>query len=606
MDANSGTGKQKDRCLMETHFLKPYVTSIDGPVAELPRHRSSVSSSDLKDSFSRISFTGFWFPNANSRRCISRHVFPIAVRLARGEKVALAPAVLASIYRDLGHIQAFAREKSTQNLSPKSLFKLVQVWAWERFRNIRPEAREVRRGEPRIAQWSRLNQKYAEKESLSFDDFEWRPYTKPLDNWKLSRLYLEEAKWVTIDDDLDDEFVSFARCVRSSQLVGIGFVEGYYPNRVAMQFGLSQDLPGLVSDHSSFTEQEAWDDYNKSLVGLKLYVPSRLATTSVTVRYRDWWLKSVSGFLGSPESTETFNARNTADDDDVSLKVMLQEIGKEFSAKLKRCRKRRTAKQMGSEIKKGKTGDCGASALTEVPLSELFQKELAKRTSEHLRDKRRKGAREYDDDDSNRMDCYDEITIAQLIKSRSKTEGDGSVSLGKRRRHEEDSNGSRIFQELASGDDETVAPQETKQRSEEYDEEETGSKAEEISVLIPSDGNKSPDPLLDVNGGIDNIVVSPPETRQNCDDEVYVSGVNAEKNRTIVGEGTKEVECLVHVHEDGEKQRDDDDERSKQRKLAIYELAANLEARIMKAEKTSAKIRKWKTERNHIKTGVSA
>jgi hypothetical protein len=34
-------------------------------------------------------------------------VFPIAVRLARGERVALAPAVLASIYRDLREIKAF-------------------------------------------------------------------------------------------------------------------------------------------------------------------------------------------------------------------------------------------------------------------------------------------------------------------------------------------------------------------------------------------------------------------------------------------------------------------------------------------------------------------
>ncbi|CAA7048509.1 unnamed protein product [Microthlaspi erraticum] len=59
--------KQKDPCLMKTHFLKPYVTSIDGPVAELPRHHHSVSSSDLEDLFSRISFTGFWFADGNFR-----------------------------------------------------------------------------------------------------------------------------------------------------------------------------------------------------------------------------------------------------------------------------------------------------------------------------------------------------------------------------------------------------------------------------------------------------------------------------------------------------------------------------------------------------------
>ncbi|KAL0758580.1 hypothetical protein Bca101_074730 [Brassica carinata] len=52
-----------------------------------------------------------------------------------------------------------------------------------------------------------------------------------------------------------------------------------------------------------------------------------------------------------------------------------------------RC-KLKIARFKGSEIKKYKTGDCGASVSVEVPLSELFHKELAMRTSEHLRDKR--------------------------------------------------------------------------------------------------------------------------------------------------------------------------------------------------------------------------
>ncbi|CAL9230787.1 unnamed protein product, partial [Arabidopsis halleri] len=127
-----------------------------------------------------------------------------------------------------------------------SLFKLVQVWTWERFRNIRPEVREIPQGEPRIARWSNLQQR-SKNVRWSFDDFDWRPYIKPLKNWNPLRFYLEEAMLVTVDDNLEDEFVSFARCVRSSQLVGIDFVEDYYPNRVAMQFGLAQNLPGLIT-----------------------------------------------------------------------------------------------------------------------------------------------------------------------------------------------------------------------------------------------------------------------------------------------------------------------------------------------------------------------
>ncbi|KAL0696723.1 hypothetical protein Bca4012_063903 [Brassica carinata] len=533
------------------------------------------------------------------------------------------------------------------------LLKLVQVWTWERFKNIRPQAGEIPKGEPRIAQWSLLKQRCDCDERLSFDDFDWRPYTKPLHNWNPLRLYVEEAMWVTVDNNLDDEFVAFARCVRSSQLVGIGFVEGYHPNRVAI----------------GFTEKEAWDDYNKSLDGLKLYMPSRLATGSITTRYRDWWSKSVSQFLGFEDSNETCNASNTVDN------ALLQKLEKGFPAEFKRSRKRRIARRMGSEIKKYKTGDCGASVSVEVPLSELlFHKELAKRTTEHLKDRKGKRARE-DDDDENSMDSYDDITISQLVKSRKKTGGDASGSLGIRR-DKEGNIDSRICQELASGDDETVVPQEIETRNEE----EIRSEAGEITVLIPCAGDTVLSPQearqtcvdeVDVKGsnnpkkkktlvedvgdtseslgrrrdynndsricqalasGDDETVVAPQEIRkrneENAEEEtrskaeetavlpppeagqtcVDVNGRNnPKKKKTVVDAGTKESECLLRG--DGEKQRfneKEEDERLKQRKLTTEEVALNLEARFLKVEKTLETIRNWITKRNHVQNGVSA
>uniref|UniRef100_M4DQX0 RRM domain-containing protein n=2 Tax=Brassica campestris TaxID=3711 RepID=M4DQX0_BRACM len=452
------------------------------------------------DSLEHEAFLAMWlsilvFPHM-SRRSISRRVFAIAVRLARGERVALAPAVLASVYRDLGAITG-----DDESYHPKSLLKLVQVWTWERFKNVRPKAKEIPKGEPRISRWEGLQKKY-ENVRMSLDDFEWRPYTKPLQNWNPLRFYVEEAMWIPIDNGIDDEFVAFARCVRSSKLVGIGFVEDYYPNRVAMQFGFSQDLPGLVTRHSSdFTEKEAWDDYNKSLVGLKLYMPSRLSAGSVTMRYRDWWVKSVSQFLGFEESNETCDTSNAGEDD-----ALLQKLGEGFPAEFKRSRKLRIARRMGS-------------VSVEMPLSELFHKELAKRTSEHLRGKR---ARE-DDDDANHTDSYDDVTISQLVKCRKITGGDASGSHGIRRRDNSDSG---IYQELASGEDETVAPQEVEKRNEQNDEEETRSQANEITILPP------------------------PEARQTG--VAAVNGRNNPENKkNVVDDGTKEAECLLH--EDGEK-----------------------------------------------------
>lgn len=324
---------------LESSELKEAVEKLEKRKQESMRQVSWISSF-VDDEMEHEAFLVLWlskfvFPNKSCHPILS-NVFPIAVRLARGERIALAPAVLASIYRDLSQICGLS---SPQNINLDSLFKLVQLWIWERFKSIRPEAKVIPKGKHRVARWSGLEQRFENVGHILFHDFDWRPYTEPLKNWNPPRFYLEEAKLVRIDESLDGdnaEFVSFARCVSVSKLVGIGFVENYYPNRVAMQFGLAQDLPGLVTNNSrNLTEQEAWDDYNKSLNGLKLYIPSRLATASVTSRYQDWWTKSVSEMR--KETNQTFNVNSTVDhyddsDDDILLKVVplsqvLQKLG---------------------------------------------------------------------------------------------------------------------------------------------------------------------------------------------------------------------------------------------------------------------------------------
>ncbi|ESQ55851.1 hypothetical protein EUTSA_v10027173mg [Eutrema salsugineum] len=491
-------------------------SEMDEAVEKLERRRKesvkqfSWISSFVDDQMEHEAFLVFWLSNFvfpdKSGCSISKAVFPIAVRLARGERISLAPAVLANVYRDLGKIHALA---SNQKVRLHSLLKLVQVWTWERFKSIRPQAKLIPRGEPRIAQWSGLKQKLENVGLFLLDDFDCRPYTKPLMNWNPPRFYSEEAKRISIDgnsldDDDDDELVSFARCVRVSKLVGIDFTEDYYPNRVGMQFGLAQDIPVSVTNHrSNFTEKEAREDHNRPLDGSKQCIPSRLTKASVTAaRYRDWWMKSVSKIQKEP--AETFNASNTVDhyddsDDDVSLKV--------------------------------------------VPLSQVFEKlGDGKKKTEQLKNKRRKCASAGEDDNESAMDCFhmqdeeedDNTTIAQRIKSIKKC-GDVKGTGGERSRLGVDSNVSGLAQKLAYGA-ETVATTEIKQMSEE------------------SDKKNSADPS---NGA-------------------------------------------------AEKEEEDDDERWKLRKLAIEELALKLEARILKVEKTLAKIKQWKMRKNLIKTPVSA
>ncbi|KAG7551120.1 Aminotransferase-like plant mobile domain [Arabidopsis thaliana x Arabidopsis arenosa] len=497
----------------------------------------------------------FVFPG-DCCRSISRNVIPIAVRLASGERIALAPTVLAFLYKDLGRICDFARGKCAGKVSLKSLFKLVQVWTWERFKNIRPKAKEIPEGEPRIAQWDSLIQR-SKNVRLYFDDFDWRPYTKPLKNWNPLRFYVEEAMWVTVDDSVDDEFASFARCVKVSYLVGKGFVEDYFPHRVARQFGLAQDLPGLVTHRRNLTEKEAWDDYSKSLDGLKLYMPSRLDRGSVTARYQDWWLKSVADFMGSEEmqkeSTEAFDARNTFDlfdkddddgDIDVSPKVLplsqvVQKLEEGLPTKRRKSRKHRLPKR--------------------YKISESLQMKRAR-------------AGDYESSTDKEDDC---MTVAQLIRSRKKfsdvekTGGDASESLGKR---------SRRYMVVDSDDDSGPCQKhawiEVEQRS------------------VEDDGTAKKTEI----------------TRQTCD---AVNGSNAE-NKTMIDDATKEAESWLHEDKEMKKRcigkfsskakkEEDVDKRLRQRKLAIEKIALELETRIIKMETSLADIRKWETRGNQTK-----
>ncbi|KAM2960946.1 hypothetical protein FF1_030579 [Malus domestica] len=75
-----------------------------------------------------------------NRSMIYNDVISVAIHLARGTRIALTPAVLASIYKDLG------------------VLKKAIVWAWERFSDLRPEnPNHLNNGEPRMARWDKVD-----------------------------------------------------------------------------------------------------------------------------------------------------------------------------------------------------------------------------------------------------------------------------------------------------------------------------------------------------------------------------------------------------------------------------------------------------------------
>lgn len=164
---------------------------------------------------------------------------------------------------------------------------------WERFKEFRPKTNLIKIGEPRCAQWHKQMtgvgnvRTILDSAGVSFD---WRPYAKPLNNWNLPEFYAEKEMSVSVDADLPEEFLSFAFCLRTSELVGLDCVENYFPHRVAMQFGIDQDLPGCVARAND--THVAWNCYSKPITCETLYIPPRLYEAGVTTRYSEWWKQS--------------------------------------------------------------------------------------------------------------------------------------------------------------------------------------------------------------------------------------------------------------------------------------------------------------------------
>jgi hypothetical protein len=259
------------------------------------------------EAFLSLWLSRFVFPSLPNMS-IPKHVFPIAVRLARGIKIALGPALLASIYRDLrllkkkilalSNLVSFEDDNDDQKveLTIWSPFHIVQVWAWERFPKLQPKPNVTDLEVPRLARWHNVNSSTVRNVRLALDSegsFQWRPYATAVESL-CYKIYGDEEKWVLVDVDVDEELKSFTRCLRACELVGIGCVEQYSPHRVAMQFGMDQDLPGPVKRRNE-TQELSWKRFDKQIKNAMLYIPSRHCKPDVTLRYLEWWKQSVFG-----------------------------------------------------------------------------------------------------------------------------------------------------------------------------------------------------------------------------------------------------------------------------------------------------------------------
>ncbi|KAK4341839.1 hypothetical protein RND71_037655 [Anisodus tanguticus] len=263
------------------------------------------------EAFLSLWLSKFVFPG-NEYDKIGTHVFSIAVNLARGTRLAFAPAVLASIYRDLSLLKqsmiiASSNEPSSNGDSFNILeFTLwaplffVQVWAWERLVSLQPEqARNCNMvNGVRIGRWHNVKQSNVINVRMTIDSsaeiFLWRPYAFAVEGWLVPKFYKEKEEWAIVEGaNLEQESESFIRCLRVSELVGLDCQEPYRPNRVARQFGYDQDFPKWIPRSPSSPEL-AWYNYSRPIENdLRLYYPSRLFDSDVTTQYLKWWRKEI-------------------------------------------------------------------------------------------------------------------------------------------------------------------------------------------------------------------------------------------------------------------------------------------------------------------------
>ncbi|KAM7263872.1 hypothetical protein ACFE04_001555 [Oxalis oulophora] len=142
----------------------------------------------------------FVFP----RTVVSVEMFPIAIQLSKGFRLALAPAVLADIYRELGllkdYISSSGKVSSGDNRKPLFLcapFQLLQVWVWERFPSLSPTPGLIQPGEPRVARWDKIHKLVVQDIGFALNssggNFQWRPYAATLSNWQPPPAYYGEV-----------------------------------------------------------------------------------------------------------------------------------------------------------------------------------------------------------------------------------------------------------------------------------------------------------------------------------------------------------------------------------------------------------------------------
>ncbi|KAM6546467.1 hypothetical protein CsatB_027203 [Cannabis sativa] len=257
----------------------------------------NISKEGSLAAFLSLWLSRFVFPTEGSN--IRPETFYMASMMAHGHKVSLAPSVLGYIYRALYDSAIHGQGRGQAFL----LIHYVIGWLAEHFRHLYSgwDLMDL----PHLSKYGGIP---AERRSMNGarhilrgeDYVMHRPYSFPMEK---DLEYLD-------NEDLSDEKFELLISMRSSLLpVRVGnnaYLEPYYPNRFARQFGFDQGVPSDKFCLSIPRRRQcgiseiakAWVLILRRNTGIHFHIPRTLRMGQCTWWYCRWWVRSCIPYLG--------------------------------------------------------------------------------------------------------------------------------------------------------------------------------------------------------------------------------------------------------------------------------------------------------------------
>ncbi|XP_024177801.1 uncharacterized protein LOC112183675 [Rosa chinensis] len=292
-------------------------------------------------------FLAFWLSRfvlpSNSKK-IRPETFYMASLMAQGIRVSLAPTVLGYVYHGLG-------EMATHSAGPGSSNSCLPIhyvigWLGEYFPYLYSSRsdKEFPGGYPRLARYAGIQGR-----SLSITEARMVFRTNKSVVHRPISVACEKDRFLLDDDKLPDVLFEVLVCMRSAVLpVRVGeslFLEPYYPNRFARQFGLDQSVPSNKLTFSVSKRQQCGVEdllraqtilYRKNTTS-RFFIPRSSRSGQCTWWYCRWWSRACTPYLGLSVSKTftTLNKRPPEKSQSVFVVQNLREISTGLKQEIK-------------------------------------------------------------------------------------------------------------------------------------------------------------------------------------------------------------------------------------------------------------------------------